>query len=126
MTVRAVGLSAPARARYRDYTQERLVAEGKAPPPTNVEQHTAVSAPPATIGGEELYNRLVARFGMGEDPKKREAMYRRLVRLVSQKPSVIAFVYEAADKASAARQPDRYFSAAVVRLLRGSWEVFEL
>lgn len=134
---RAVG-STPPRRRYQNNTVERLRQEGKLPPelariyepatntPAELQESPAVAPSAYSLGGQELYTRLVARFGLGEDPRKREALYRRIVRLCSERPTMLAFVFEAADKAGQASAPDRYFTAAIVRMLRGGWEVCPL
>lgn len=94
---------------YKNYTAERLASEGKP-----VEEIAVVEAP-----ARSMYDRLVERFGWGDDRSKREALYRRLDRLcVSKGKEVELWVYEAAEKASAASSPDRYFCACVVRMLR--------
>ncbi len=124
MTVARV---APRRsAALKDYTRERLIAEGKisADAPTLYIAPTTTQAPaqPAST----IAARLEERFGLGDDPAKRRALYMRLQRLAEQRgKEAELWIYEAADKAGDARDPGRYFSAAIVRMLR-QVEVYKL
>jgi hypothetical protein len=103
MSVRTLGGTPTARKVYRDYTAERLAAEGK----------KVGAAPPPPPAAKSWYERL------GEDEEKRKALYRRIERLcLARGKEVELWVYEAAEKAGGAAQPDRYFCAAIVRMLR--------
>lgn len=117
---------APRRAALKDYTRERLIAEGKIKPdaPTLYVAATQPVQPAENAGS--IAERLELRFGVGDDPEKRRALYRRLQRLCeSRGKEAELWIYEAADKASDARDPGRYFSAAIVRMLR-QVEVYKL
>lgn len=113
----AVGLGTRRARDLPNGTVERLIAEGKLAPGTKTIFGAAAPAEPQP--SKSWYDRLVERFGLGEDPKKREALYRRIQRLCLAKgKEVELWVYEAAEKAGGAEQPDRYFCAAITRMLR--------
>lgn len=122
---RAVG--APRRgAALKDYTRERLIAEGKLPPDAPSLYVPTNTTLPAPAPVSSIAERLEERFGLGDQPDKRRALYRRLQRLAeSRGKEAELWIYEAADKASDARDPGRYFSAAIVRMLR-QVEVYKL
>lgn len=124
MTARAVGR--PRGPALKDYTLERLIAEGKIAPGGTYRDGASTTSPPATAVAAGIADRLEERFGLGEDPGKRRALYRRLQRLTEQRgKEAELWIYEAADKAGDARDPGRYFCAAIVRMLR-QVEVYKL
>lgn len=124
--MRAVAVRPRAGSTLKDYTRERLIAEGKLAPEAPV-LYVAPTIPPASSSSAcTIAARLEERFGLGEDPGKRRALYKRLQRLAEQRgKEAELWIYEAADKAGDARDPGRYFSAAIVRMLR-QVEVYQL
>lgn len=69
--------------------------------------------------GVSIADRLVRKFGLGEEPRKRRELYRRLQRLIELKGDrVYDIVSGCVADAVGAKRADRWFAAAVVRRLR--------
>jgi hypothetical protein len=66
-----------------------------------------------------LVHRLRTKLGLGDDPKKRMALYLRLQMMHEAKPEIVEMavrqVWSAA--ATSARDPGRYFCASILRRL---------
>lgn len=63
-----------------------------------------------------ILEKLRRRFGKGQDPARREALYRRICSMVEQHgEKAYKLLCEAAAEAAGARFPDRYFCTAIVR-----------
>ncbi len=124
--MRAASLRPPRRAPLKDYTLERLKAEGKVPSDAPA-LYVAPSTPAeGAIESSDIASRLEQRFGLGDDAGKRRALYRRIQRLCEARGKEIElWVLEVVDKATGANDPGRYFSAAIVRVLRQA-EVYRL
>ena len=114
-------LGAP-RTHYENGTLKRLREKGELPPElAKLYEPEMTTTPAETSPASSLFDRLVKRFGWGDVRRKREALYRRLVRLVESKgKEAELWIYEAAAKSDGASSPDRYFCAAVVKMLRSA------
>jgi hypothetical protein len=66
------------------------------------------------IAQAHLLERMKRRFGMGDDPTRRQKFYESVVKIVSERGQVaLDCVNQAAAQAVSARQPGRYFAALV-------------
>lgn len=86
-------------------------------PPPSADCMTEKSEPGRA--GARVVERLKRRFGLGADPKKRLALYRRLERLHEVHGDlVLELISEAVAQAVAARAPGNYFCRAILAKLR--------
>lgn len=77
----------------------------------------AAAKPPTVDLG--LAERLKKRFGLGEDPRKRAVLYRRLETLFIQHGQIVwTLCAEAAAQANGTNNPGRYFCKAILGKLR--------
>jgi hypothetical protein len=72
-----------------------------------------------TFQGVSVSDRLKRKFGLGQKPDRRQALYFRLEALAhTHGDKVLVLISTAVAQAAGANDPGRYFSAAVVRMLR--------
>jgi adenosylmethionine-8-amino-7-oxononanoate aminotransferase len=72
--------------------------------------------PPPRPGSicDTICQRLQRKFGLGDEPRKRMALYRQLEALARiHEEAILALISEAVCGAAQARYPDRYFCRAI-------------
>jgi len=95
-------------------TEARLLAAGQEPARAEAD-HPSDSV----RGAYDLFARLEALFGLGEDPEPRRRFYTWVTGLWLQWPTVVeTCIGEARMQAHRSRQPGHYFVAALSRKLR--------
>lgn len=63
-----------------------------------------------------IIDRLLHRFGAGNDPKRRRALYERIATLVElHGDAAYRLLCEVAAESASATKPDRYFCTSIVR-----------
>jgi hypothetical protein len=65
-----------------------------------------------------IYDRLVARFGLGDDPGRRKLLFLRLAAACAKSEHAHVLCKRVAARALRTERPDRYFCSAALRELQ--------
>ncbi len=106
------------RTRFKfDHQEEEL--DGEPPTLAEILEGRAVQVELRSDDVHRVVDRLKRKFGLGDRPKVRLALYKWLAALADEHGEpVLKAISVAVGQAVSARSPGRYFSSTVVRILR--------